>query len=104
MAAPAVSPAASVSTPRRFKLLRHWLSAIGIELTTLMSSSLTPLLAISWKRIGLKRSPMIFRPEAGKRWWTSATRPAIEFSIGIMPSWATPDLMASKASSKVLQG
>jgi hypothetical protein len=93
-----------VATPSLRRLLRHWLSAIGIEATTFTSSSLTPLLTISWKRIGLNRSPMIFRPEAGSRWWTSATRPAIEFSIGIMPSSQTPVLMASNASSKVAQG
>ena len=86
------------------RLWRHWLSAIGIEQAIFTVSSVTPVLAISWKRIGLKRSPMIFRPEDGKRWWTSATRPAIEFSIGIMPSWQAPVLMASNASSKVAQG
>ena len=34
----------------------------------------------------------------------SATRPAIEFSIGIMPSSAAPSCTAAKASSKVAQG
>ena len=34
----------------------------------------------------------------------SATRPAIEFSIGIMASAASPSLTAAKASSKVGQG
>ena len=34
----------------------------------------------------------------------SATRPAIEFSIGIMPSSAAPSWRAAKASSKVAQG
>ena len=34
----------------------------------------------------------------------SATRPAIEFSIGIMASSAWPSFTAAKASSKVGQG
>src|SRR3979409_2254395 len=34
----------------------------------------------------------------------SATRPATEFSIGIMPMSASPDVMAAKQSSKVAQG
>src|SRR5581483_6667762 len=34
----------------------------------------------------------------------SATRPATEFSIGIMASLASPDFTAASASSKVLQG
>src|SRR3954452_21904100 len=34
----------------------------------------------------------------------SATRPATEFSIGIMPSSASPDEIAASASSKVAQG
>ena len=67
-------------------------------------TSFTPGLAISWKWIGLNRSPMIFRPDEGSRWCTSATRPAMEFSTGIMPSWHWPDFTASNASSKVAQG
>src|SRR3954447_2621425 len=34
----------------------------------------------------------------------SATRPATEFSIGIMPRSASPDEIAASASSKVAQG
>jgi hypothetical protein len=34
----------------------------------------------------------------------SATRPATEFSTGIMPSAASPALIAAKASSKVGHG
>ena len=74
---------------------------MSIDETVRTSSILTPLLAISWKRIGLNRSPTIFRPDEGRRWWTSATRPAIEFSTGIMPRAQSPERMASKASSKV---
>jgi hypothetical protein len=59
---------------------------------------------MSWKWIGRKCSPRMWRPEVGRRWWMSATRPAIEFSIGIMPSVAWPSLTAAKASSKVAQG
>src|SRR5579859_5003310 len=44
------------------------------------------------------------RPESGNRWWISATRPATEFSIGIMPRSASPDEIAASASSKVGQG
>ena len=72
--------------------------------TVRTSSSLVPGLAMRWKLIGLNFSPTIFSPELGKRWCTSATRPAMEFSIGIMPRAALPPLMASKASSKVGQG
>src|SRR5437868_8583044 len=34
----------------------------------------------------------------------SATRPATEFSIGIMPRSASPDEIAASASSKIAQG
>src|SRR3954447_24127354 len=34
----------------------------------------------------------------------SATRPATEFSIGIMPNLASPEVIAAKQSSKVGQG
>ena len=34
----------------------------------------------------------------------SATRPATEFSIGIMPRSASPDAIAANASSNVAQG
>ncbi len=72
--------------------------------TVLTSSSFTPGLAIRWKLIGLNFSPTILRPESGSRWCTSAMRPTMEFSTGIMPSWQAPDFIASKASSKVAQG
>ena len=44
------------------------------------------------------------QPECGIRWWMSATRPATEFSIGIIPSLASPELMAENASSNVAHG
>ena len=40
----------------------------------------------------------------GRRWWMSATRPASEFSIGIMARSARPSKTAAKQSSKVAQG
>src|ERR1044072_1125560 len=43
-------------------------------------------------------------PDAGSRWWMSATRPATEFSIGIMPRSASPEEIAASASSKVAHG
>ena len=43
-------------------------------------------------------------PDSGIRWWMSATRPATEFSIGIMASPHSPPATAAKASSKVAQG
>ena len=40
----------------------------------------------------------------GRSWWMSATRPAAEFSIGIIASPARPSATAAKVSPKVLQG
>ncbi len=94
-----MSLAASIVAPSRRTILRHWAAANGIEMTVRTSSSFTPGFAISWKWIGLKRSAMIRRPEAGSRWCTSPCRPMIEFSTGIMPSWQSPDRTASNASS-----
>src|SRR5215469_4913393 len=47
---------------------------------------------------------MIWRPESGIRWWMSATRPATEFSTGIIASRARPPRTAAKASSNCAQG
>src|SRR3954471_8318016 len=69
-----------------------------------MSASVAPRGAINWWRIGKNHSPTMNNPEAGSRWWMSATRPATEFSIGIMPRSASPDEIAASASSKVAQG
>ena len=44
------------------------------------------------------------RGEVGIRWWMSATRPAREFSMGIIARCARPSVTAAKASSKVGQG
>src|SRR6516225_3230980 len=47
---------------------------------------------------------MMWRSESGIRWWTSATRPATEFSTAIIASAARPSLTAAKASSHWVQG
>ena len=46
-----------------------------------------------------KCSAMIWRPERGMSPCTSATRPATEFSIGIMAWRASPSRTAAKTSS-----
>ena len=69
--------------------------------TDLMSFSVAPCGAISWKWIGRKCSPTMWRPEVGSRWWMSATRPASEFSIGIMARSASPLLDRGEA---ILEG
>ena len=63
-----------------------------------------PGTAMSWKWIGRKNSLTMCSPDSGSRWWMSATRPAMEFSTGIMASSAAPDSTASNASSNVAQG
>jgi hypothetical protein len=70
--------------------LRHWPSAMTWLARSSAWRASPPSRAISWKRIGRKNSPMMKRPESGSRWCTSATRPATEFSIGIMASAASP--------------
>ncbi len=94
-----MSPAGSIRTPSLRSSRRHWAAANGMLMTVFTSSSFTPGLAISWKWIGLNRSPMIRRPECGSKWCTSPWRPMIEFSTGIMPSSHAPDFTASNASS-----
>ena len=75
-----------------------WLS------TDLMVLSVAPFGAINWLRIGRHHSAMMCSFAVGIRWWMSATRPATEFSIGIMPTSASPAVSAEKQSSKVGQG
>ena len=72
--------------------------------TVLISLRATPGSTMSWKWIGRKYSPTMCSFDSGSRWWMSATRPAIVFSIGIMARSALPVSTASKASSKVGQG
>ena len=47
---------------------------------------------------------MMCSPEVGRKWWMSATRPAIELSIGIIARSASPDSTAAKTSSNDAQG
>ena len=51
-----------------------------------------------------KCSAMMCSPDVGRKWWMSATRPAIELSIGIMASSASPLATAAKTSSNEAQG
>jgi hypothetical protein len=60
----------------------------------------TPI-SVNWMR--RKCSPMMCSPEVGRKWWMSATRPAIELSIGIMARSASPLSTAAKTSSKDAQ-
>ena len=84
--------------------LRHWPSAITWLSTVLMVLRDAPFGAISWLRIGRNHSAMMCSFDVGIRWWMSATRPATEFSIGIMPRSTSPAVIAEKQSSKVGQG
>ena len=52
---------------------------------------------LNWMRRNL--SPMMCSPELGRKWWMSATRPAMELSIGIMASSASPLSTAAKTPS-----
>ncbi len=84
--------------------LRHWPSAMTWLCTVLIVPRLAPFGAINWLRIGRNHSPMMCSFAVGIRWWMSATRPATEFSIGIMPRSTSPFCRAVKQSSKVGQG
>src|SRR5215467_8313371 len=50
--------------------------------------------------MGRNHSATMCSPAPGIRWWISATRPATEFSIGIMPRTASRLATALSASSK----
>ena len=107
-AAPAVSPEMTGVRPRRRITLRHWPRACTWLCTVRMSSMRAPGIAISAKRIRRKCSAMMCSPEVGRKWWMSATRPAIELSIGIIARSAvggTPGApsTAAKTSSKDAQ-
>ena len=47
---------------------------------------------------------MMCSPESGRKWWMSATRPAIELSIGIIARSASPPSTAAKTSSNDAHG
>ena len=103
-AEPAVSAATIGLMPSCRITLRHCPSACTWLSTVLMSSRVAPFTASNWWRTGMKCSAMMCSPDSGIRWWMSATRPATEFSIGIMPRSASPDAIAANASSNVAQG
>ncbi len=83
---------------------RHWPSAWTWLCTLFSASTGVPGRTISWKWIGRKCSATMCSGEVGIRWWMSATRPASEFSMGIIARCARPSVTAAKASSKVGQG
>jgi hypothetical protein len=49
----------------------------------------------------MKYSPMMWSCDSGSRWWMSATRPAMVFSIGII---ARSDFALSKRVERILEG
>ena len=83
---------------------RHWPSACTWLCTVRIDSRLAPGTAIRWNRIRRKCSAMMCSPLPGRKWWMSATRPAMELSIGIIASSASPDPTAEKTSSKEAHG
>ena len=70
----------------------------------LAASMVLPGMPSRSKWMRRKYSPTICRSEWGSSIWISATRPAIEFSIGIMARSAVPMVTSSKASSKLAHG
>ena len=83
--------------------LRHWPSACTWLCTVRIVSRVAPGTAISVNWMRRKCSAMMCRSESGRKWWMSATRPAIELSIGIIASSASPDSTAAKTSSNDAQ-
>ncbi|MNT28658.1 hypothetical protein D3C72_1643620 [compost metagenome] len=67
LADPAVSPAMTGFQPLERMILRHWPSAWMWLWTVRISSFFTPGITISWKRIGMKYSPMMCRRDSGSR-------------------------------------
>ena len=84
-------------------ILRHWPSACTWLCAVVIVSSDDPGTPIRWKRIRRKCSAMMCRSESGRKWWMSATRPAIELSIGIIARSASPLSTAAKTSSNDAQ-
>ena len=89
-AEPAVSVATCAVRASRSMILRHWLSAWMWLRTSVRPEIEAPGSPSSAKWIARKCSPRMCNPEVGSRWWMSATRPAVEFSIGIIASSASP--------------
>ena len=84
--------------------MRHWPSACTWLCTVVMVSIEAPGSAIRANWIRRKCSAMMCSSEPGRKWWMSATRPAIELSIGIIASSASPPSTAAKTSSKDAHG
>ncbi len=103
-AAPAVSPEMTGRRPCSRMTLRHWPSAWTWLWTVRTVSREAPGSAISANRIRRKCSPTMCSDEVGRKWWMSATRPAIELSIGIIASSASPPSTVAKTSSKEAHG
>jgi hypothetical protein len=99
-----VSAPTSGTMPRRRIVCRHWPSACTWLCTVFSPASVAPRTPISWWRIGRKCSPMMWTSASGRRWWMSATRPATEFSIGIIARSTEFCSSAAKQSSKVAHG
>ena len=91
-------------SPYCLMILRHWPSACTWLCTVLIVSRLAPGTPsrLNWMR--RKCSAMMCSPEVGRKWWMSATRPAIELSIGIIASSASPPATAAKTSSNDAHG
>ena len=103
-AAPAVSAWTSGWKRCFFRKLRHWASAWTWLLTVRMVLSEAPGRATRQCSTRWKCSATIFSRVCGSRLCRSATRPAIEFSTGMMASSARPAWTAAMAVSKVGQG
>ena len=84
-------------------ILRHWPSACTWLCTVRIWSSRAPGIPIRWNRIRRKCSATMCSPESGRKWWMSATRPAIELSIGIIARSASPPSTAANTSSNDAQ-
>ena len=82
---------------------RHWPSACTWLCTVRSVETSVPGVAIraNWMRRNF--SPTMCRSLVGRKWWMSATRPAIELSIGIIARSASPFSTAAKASSNDAQ-
>ena len=103
-AAPAVSAWTSGAKRCFFRKLRHCDSAWTWLFTVLMDFSEAPGRATRQCSTRWKCSATILSLVCGSRLCRSATRPAIEFSTGMMASSALPAWTAPIAASKVGQG
>ena len=103
-AAPAVSAWTTGCSRFFFRKLRHWASAWTWLLTVRIDFSDAPGRATRQCSTRWKCSATIFSFVCGSRLCRSATRPAIEFSTGMMASSALPAWTAPMAASKVGHG